>query len=46
MNVLIHARPFGCRYLDTGELSREATVSKMEKEGGRSVRRNIDYYNL
>lgn len=34
---------------DTGELSREATVSKMEivqTEGGRSVRRNIDYYNL
>ena len=34
---------------DTGELSREATVSKMEivqTEGGRSVRRHIDYYNL
>ncbi|WIM05553.1 MAG: virulence RhuM family protein [Candidatus Nitricoxidivorans perseverans] len=34
---------------DTGELSREATVSKMEivqTEGGRNVRRNIDYYNL
>ena len=34
---------------DTGELSRKATVSKMEivqTEGGRSVRRNIDYYNL
>ena len=34
---------------DSGELSREATVSKMETvqtEGGREVRRAIDYYNL
>ncbi len=34
---------------DSGELSREATISKMEIvqiEGGRSVRRSIDYYNL
>lgn len=33
----------------TGELDREATVSKMEtvqEEGGRRVRRQIDYYNL
>lgn len=31
------------------ELSREATISKMEtvqKEGGRVVRRNTDHYNL
>ena len=34
---------------ESGELSREATVSKMEtvqNEGGRSVRRTVDYYNL
>ncbi|MBC8207863.1 MAG: virulence protein RhuM/Fic/DOC family protein [Desulfobulbaceae bacterium] len=33
----------------SGELDREATVSKMEtvqEEGGRKVRRQIDYYNL
>lgn len=34
---------------EEGELSREATVSKMEtvqKEGGRSVKRTLDHYNL
>ncbi len=34
---------------ESGELDREATVSKMETvqiEGGRSVQRSIDYYNL
>lgn len=34
---------------ESGELDREATVSKMEtvqNEGGRSVQRSIDYYNL
>ena len=34
---------------DTGELVREATVSKMETvqpEGGRQVRRQMEYYNL
>lgn len=34
---------------ETGELSRSATVSKMETvqiEGGRQIRRNIEYYNL
>ncbi|MCS6915929.1 MAG: virulence RhuM family protein, partial [Myxococcota bacterium] len=34
---------------ETGELAREATVSKMETvqaEGGRQVRRTLDYYNL
>ena len=34
---------------ESGELSREATISKMETvqiEGDRSVRRGIDYYNL
>ena len=33
----------------TGELSREATVSKMETvqtEGGRNVQRKVEYYNL
>jgi len=34
---------------ESGELTREATISKMEtvqNEGGREVRRSIDYYNL
>ena len=34
---------------ESGELDREATVSKMEtvrQEGGRKVRRSIDYFNL
>lgn len=34
---------------ESGELPREATVSKMEtvqSEGGRQVRRTLDYYNL
>ncbi len=34
---------------ESGELAREATVSKMETvqtEGGRQVRRTLDYYNL
>lgn len=34
---------------ETGELERKATVSKMETvqpEGGRQVRRSLDYYNL
>ncbi len=34
---------------DSGELTREATISKMEtvqREGERLVRRSIDYYNL
>ncbi len=34
---------------DTGELQEKATVSKMEtvrSEGGREVRRDVDFYNL
>lgn len=34
---------------ESGELSREATISKMETvqmEGGREVKRNIEFYNL
>ena len=34
---------------DSGELSREATISKMEmvrSEGGREVIRDIEFYNL
>lgn len=34
---------------DTGELLREATVSKMEtvqNEGGRLISRHLEYYNL